>query len=70
MTNYLPFFLAAGAFLAPPLAGAAFSGEAAFADLPPAVPFLPLAAGLVLVVPVSTGGLAAASLSGAGFGVS
>src|SRR5690242_12901863 len=40
MTDYFAF----GDFLAPPLAGAAFSVEAALAALPPAALFLPLAA--------------------------
>src|SRR5437764_10333935 len=65
MSNYFAF----GDFLTAPLAGAAFFVEAGLAVLPPAALFLPLA-DLLFVVPVSAGGLAAASLLGAGLGVS
>src|SRR3982751_3357881 len=77
MTNYFAF----GDFLAPPLAGAAFSVDpvlgAGLGDLPPPVLFLPLTAGasaglgigLAFVVPVSAGGLALASSCGAGLTV-
>src|SRR5213593_920410 len=65
MSNYFAF----GDFLAAPLAGAAFSVEADLAVLPPLALFLPLAGpsalletGSAFVVPVSAGGLAAASL--------
>src|SRR5438067_3508233 len=64
MSNYF----ALGDFLAAPLAGAAFSVEAALAVLPPPVLFLALA-GLASVVPVSAGGLALASSCGAGLTV-
>src|SRR5207237_3779667 len=64
MSNYFAF----GLFLAPALAGAAFFVEAGLAVLPPPVLFLPLA-GLLLVVPVSAGGFASASLFGAGLSV-
>src|SRR5438552_8818939 len=64
MSNYFAF----GLFLAPALAGAAFFVEAGLAVLRPPVLFLPLA-GLLLGVPVSAGGLASASLFGAGFSV-
>src|SRR5256885_769901 len=67
MTNYFAF----GDFLAPPLAGAAFSVEAAFAVLPPPVVLL---ARSVFFGDASTsplrGGFALASSLGAGFGVS
>src|SRR5437762_14165232 len=65
MSNYFAF----GDFLAAPLAGAAFSVEAALAVLPPLALFLPLA-GLAFAVPVAAGGLARASSFGAGLGVS
>src|SRR5204863_7447853 len=65
MSNYFAF----GDFLAAPLAGAAFSVEAALAVLPPLALFLALV-GLAFAVPVSAGGFAKASLFGAGFGVS
>src|SRR4051794_5555970 len=72
MSNYF----ALGDFLAAPLAGAAFSVEAALAALPPPALFLALAAlsallgtGLSFAVPVSTGGLALAGSCGAGLRV-
>src|SRR5689334_7602039 len=66
MTDYFAFEL----FLAAPLAGAAFSVEAAFAVLPPAALFLPLAffSGPCSTSPF-TGGLAFVSSCGAGLGV-
>src|SRR5207237_55422 len=73
MSNYFAF----GDFLAAPLAGAAFSVEAPLAVLPPLALFLApagpsalLGTGFAFRLPGSAGGLAAASLFGAGFGVS
>src|SRR3982751_7052720 len=57
MSNYFAF----GLFFAPPLAGAAFSVEAAFAVLPPPAPALPLP-------PFFGWGLALASSAGGGLG--
>src|SRR3954453_1655664 len=65
MSNYF----ALGDFLAAPLAGAAFSVEAALAVLPPPELFLALGA-LGGASALSAGGLAWAWLAGAGFGVS
>src|SRR5947208_10390284 len=62
-------YFALGDFLAAPLAGAAFSVEAALAVLPPPVLFLALA-GLASASTLCAGGLAWAWLSGAGFAVS
>src|SRR5437764_7723692 len=57
MTKYSPDYLALGAFLEPPLAGAAFSVEAAAGVSSPAVLFLPLAfAGFWVVVASSPPG--------------
>src|SRR2546423_14503677 len=64
MTNYFAF----GDFLGAPLAGAAFSVEAALAFLSPPVLFLALA-GLAAASTLCAGGLAWAWLSGAGFSV-
>src|SRR5690349_6305480 len=60
-------YLALGAFLAPPLAGAAFPVDPALVALPPLAPFLPPVA--VSAPTLCAGGLACASLSGAGFAV-
>src|ERR1051325_4534288 len=62
MSNYFAF----GDFLAAPLAGAAFSVDPALAALPPAALFLAFAA-FAGASTLSAGGLAAASLFGAGF---